>query len=73
MKRRWIRKDRVYRFFATDVQAIIFGAQGGLSMWAWGVWASKSTSEGIEFSLKRAKQRANEKLDDLINRPEVLR
>jgi hypothetical protein len=61
--RRWIRKGRVYRLFAGDVQSIIFGAEGDISMWAWGVWASKSTAEGIEFSLKRAKQCANEALD----------
>ena len=63
--RRWIRKDRMYRFFGPDGQAIIFGAHGGTGMWAWGVWGSKSTTEGIEFSLARAKRMANTKLDEL--------
>lgn len=65
--RKWIRKGRVYRYFASNggAQSIIFGSGDGLSMWAWGVWAEKATFEGIEFSLKRAKQRANEKLDEV--------
>lgn len=64
-KRRFIRKGRVYRFSVTYAQAIIFGAGDGLQMWAWGVWASNFIAEGIEGTLKRARQRVNENLDKI--------
>ena len=64
-KRRWKRSGRVYRFSAPEVQSLVFSAPPPFSMWAWAVWASKFSAEGVEFSLKRAKEKANEQLDRL--------
>jgi len=66
MKRRWIRRDRVYRFTNANAQSIIFGAGDNLGLWAWGVWGWKSRAEGIEHNLVRAKQRAEEHIDELL-------
>lgn len=68
--RRWKRKGRTYRFNCKEAQSIIFGSELPMAMWAWGVWASKFSAEGIEWSLARAKQRTNEALDKAIQASE---
>lgn len=61
-KRRWKRGDRVYRYDSPKAQGLIFSAPN-FYMWAWGVWASQETLEGIEHSLNAAKLKANAVLD----------
>lgn len=63
-KRRWKRSGRVYRFNSDSGQSIIFRAEN-TSFWKWGVWGHKFSAQGIEWSLKRAKEKANANLDRL--------
>lgn len=58
------------RFFRRDsasglYNAMIFGAPLPMAMWAWGVWSSKRSDEGIEYSLARARTKANAVIDEL--------
>lgn len=65
-KRKWRRDGkRVYRFDSDKAQSIIFAAPF-LSMWAWGVWGSHFTQEGIESSLERAKRQAEKWIDAVM-------
>lgn len=64
--RRWKRANRVYSFSGDWVQAFIFSAPPPFSMWAWAVWASHSSAEGVEHSLARAREKANAALDEAI-------
>ena len=65
-QRKWKRGRRRYDFGSQDAQAIIFGAQGA-QLWAWAVWGHKFCAEGVEFSLKSARIKANAQLDRLRN------
>jgi hypothetical protein len=63
--RRWKKREghRVYSYDAPKCQAFIFCASG-MQMWAWGVWGEGNfCSEGIAFSLKSARGRANAEID----------
>lgn len=66
--RQWKRGKRRYDFGSKGVQAIVFGATGA-TLWAWAVWgANDFRAEGVEFSLRSAKRKANENLDSLAGK-----
>lgn len=61
--RKWKRGKRRYDFVSMEAQGIIFGATNA-SLWAWVVWGKNSfRAEGVEFSLRSARRKANEKLE----------
>jgi hypothetical protein len=55
--RRFKRDGATYRYDSDKVQAIMFGAKGKC-FWAWAVWGHRSNADGVEFSLKAARQKA---------------
>jgi len=59
--------DRCFRMDPPSglFNAIVFGASAQQQMWAWGVWSSKRSDEGIEFSLVRAMTKANAVIGEL--------
>ena len=58
---------RVYRFSQSWGMAFVFGAARPVQMWAWGVWGpDQFCEEGIAFSLKTAREKANKYLDELV-------
>lgn len=58
---RCFRRDAASGLF----NAMIFGAPAPQQMWAWAVWSSKRTDEGVEFSLNSARTKANAVIDEL--------
>lgn len=66
MKRKFRKAGRrQFRFDCDKAQCVIFGAADS-TWWGWGVWGSHYGKEGIESSLKRARERANQALDGLL-------
>jgi hypothetical protein len=43
-----------------DFEAVIFGSNGCPRMWAFAVWMRGETIEGIAFSLRSARNQAND-------------
>lgn len=63
-KRRWEKRGpRAFRFWRDYVNAMIFGSDDGF--WAYGVWGSKFTAEGVGFGLRYARKKANEAIDQI--------
>lgn len=58
---RCFRRDSASGLF----NAVIFGAPAPQHMWAWGVWSSKRSDEGIEYSLARARVKASAVIAEL--------
>ena len=54
---------RRFRCWREYVNAVIFGSDDG--MWAYGVWGHKFSAEGVGFSLKYARQKANKAIDQI--------
>jgi len=66
MKKQSWRKSgqRMFRRDSPVFNAVIFGAPAPTQFWAWGVWSRKKQFEGIEFSLARARQKAQAKIEE---------
>ena len=56
---RWNKSGkRSFDRYTGDYNAVIFGAPAPKQLWAWAVWDTNFTAEGIEFSLKSARMKA---------------
>lgn len=62
--RRWTKKKGLpfYRYDGKLGMSFIFRSPVG-QLWAWGVWANKFTTGGVECSRGRARGEANAQLD----------
>lgn len=45
--------------------AVIFGAPNPQQLWAWAVWSSRRTDEGVAHSLASARMKANVVIEHL--------
>lgn len=62
--RRWKKcAPQRFRFWRDYVNAMIFGSGDGY--WAYGVWGANVCDEGVGFSLRWARQKANEAIDKI--------
>jgi hypothetical protein len=53
------RGQRCFRRDGSELfNAVIFGAPAPQQLWAWAVWSSHRTDEGVEFSLAAARTKA---------------
>jgi hypothetical protein len=71
-KRGWKRNGRYYRWDCGDFNAVIFGAPLPHQLWAWAVWGHELSNDGVEVSLQRARQCANETIDAILMQRQVL-
>jgi hypothetical protein len=55
---------KTYRYEGSEAQAVVFGADS-VGFWAYGAWGREIGAEGIEYSLARARAKANETLDKI--------